>query len=188
MHGTGAPRRGGGPCSSQRQASDGRSHGGLTTKLHALVANDRIPLIISLSPGQRHDAPCGRELLRRLGPASNQPYLVMDRAYEDDATRRLALELGYQPVVPPKSNCRRPHQYDREVYRSRNEVERFFCRLKRFHRNDSRCDKLDNIFLAAIHLVLICDMLNSMCTGPSRRHKSRQAGDYESSSMIVPSA
>ena len=86
----------------------------------------------------------------------------MDRAYEDDATRRLALALGYQPVVPPKSNRREPHDYDREVYRRRNEVERFFCLLKRFHRIDTCCDKLDIIFLAAIRLVLIYDMLNSM--------------------------
>ena len=86
----------------------------------------------------------------------------MDRAYEDDATRRLALELGYRPVVPPRSNRRQPHDYDRDVYRRRNEVERFFCRLKRFHRIDARCDKLDVIFLAAIHLVLIYDMLSSM--------------------------
>ena len=43
----------------------------------------------------------------------------MDRTY-DDGTRRLALELGYQPVVPPKSNRRDPHEYGREVYQHRN--------------------------------------------------------------------
>ena len=150
------------PVQARGRQAIGRSRGGLTTKLHALVANDRIPLLIGLSPGQRHDAPYGRELLRRLGPASNQPDLVMDRAYEGDATRRVALELGYQPVVPPRSNRREPHDYDREVYRRRNEVERFFCRLKRFHRIDTRCDQLDIIFLTAIHPVLIYDMLNSM--------------------------
>ena len=48
-----------------------------------------------------------------LGVASGQPYLVMDRAYEDDGTRHFALELGYRPVVPPKSNRRGPHDYDR---------------------------------------------------------------------------
>ena len=137
------------PVQARGRQATGRSRGGLTTKLHALVANDRAPLIIGLSPGQRHDAPCGRELLQRLGPARGAPTLVMDRADEDDATRRLALDLGYRPVVPPR-------------YRRRNEVERFCCRLKRFHRIDTRCDKLEVIFLAAIHLVLIYDMLNSM--------------------------
>ena len=73
----------------------------------------------------------------------------MDRADEDDATRRLALDLGYRPVVPPR-------------YRRRNEVERFCCRLKRFHRIAFRSDKLDQIYLAAVHLVLIYDMLLTM--------------------------
>ena len=155
MHGTGAPRKGAPPVQARGRQAIGRSRGGLTTKLHALVASDRIPLIIGLSPGQRHDAPWGRELLCSLGPASSRPYLLMDRAYEDDATRRVALDLGYQPVVPPKSNRRRPHDYDREVYSHRNEVERFY-------RIDSRCDTLDIVFLAAIHLVLIYDILNSM--------------------------
>ena len=148
-------------CEKGSQAI-GRSLGGLTTKLHALVANDRVPLIIGLSPGQRHDAPWGRELLRRLGPASNHPYLVMDRAHEDDATRRLAAQLGYHPFVPPKSNRRRPWTYDRTRYRRRNEVERFFCRLKRFRRIAFRSDKLDQIYLAAVHLVLSYDMLLAM--------------------------
>ena len=150
------------PVQARGRQATGRSRGGLTTKLHALVANDRAPLIIGLSPGQRHDAPCGRELLQRLGPARGAPTLVMDRADEDDATRRLAAQLGYHPVVPPKANRRRPWTYDRARYRRRNEVERFCCRLKRFHRIDTRCDKLEVIFLAAIHLVLIYDMLNSM--------------------------
>ncbi len=58
--------------------------------------------------------------------------------------------------------CRRAQQHDLEVYRHLNKVERFFCRLKRFHRIDTRCDKLDIFSLAAIHLVLIYDMFNSM--------------------------
>ena len=41
--------------------------------------------------------------------------LVMDRAYEDDETRQLALDLGFVPVVPPKSNRLDPWEYDREM-------------------------------------------------------------------------
>ena len=83
----------------------------------------------------------------------------MDHAHEDDATRRLAAELGYQPVVPPRLNRRRPLAYDAERYRRRNEVERCFCRLKRFRRIAFRYDKLDLIFPSAIHRALIFDML-----------------------------
>ena len=153
-HGSGALRT--------RCARRSAVHRGLTTKLHALVANDRVPLIIGLSAGQRHDAPCGRDLLRRLGPAQGALAQLMDRAYADDATRRLADELGFQPVVPPQSNRRRPWTYDRIRFRRRNEVERFIARLKRFHRIAFRSDKLDQNYFAAVQLVLIYDMLKAM--------------------------
>ena len=100
-------------------------------------------------------------MLRRLGPVSGCPALVMDRAYEGNRTRRLAVELGYGPVVPPKSNRRQPWDYDAVRYRKRNEIERFFCRLKRFRRIATRYDKLDVIFLSLIYLALIYDALQS---------------------------
>ena len=56
----------------------------------------------------------------------------MDRAYEDDETRALVLSRGLVPVVPPKKNRKSPWVYDSETYKRRNEVERFFLRVKRF--------------------------------------------------------
>ena len=67
----------------------------------------------------------------------------MDRAYEGDETRALALKLGYSWVVPPKTNRLCPWEYDRVRYRRRNEIERLFRRLKGFRRVFSRFDKLD---------------------------------------------
>ena len=51
--------------------------------------------------------------------------LLMDRAYEGDNMRATAKELGYTPVVPPKKNRIDPWEYDEELYKRRNEVERF---------------------------------------------------------------
>jgi len=56
----------------------------------------------------------------------------MDRAYEDNATRQAAIGSGFIPVVPPKRNRRKPWDYDKELYKRRNEIERFFQRIKRF--------------------------------------------------------
>ena len=53
----------------------------------------------------------------------------MDRAYEDDQTRQLALEFGWIPVVPPKRNRLEPWEYGRVLYRRRNEVERLTALL-----------------------------------------------------------
>jgi transposase len=83
----------------------------------------------------------------------------MDRAYEGDETRPLAVELGYVPVVPPKHNRRGPWEYDRVLYTRRNEIERLFRRLKGFRRLFSRFDKLDVMFIAFINFALIIDGL-----------------------------
>ena len=83
----------------------------------------------------------------------------MDRAYEDDKTRALASEQGFIPVVPPKKNRKEPWDYDKELYMRRNEVERYFLRLKRFRKVFTRYDKLDVIFLASIMLAMIFDAL-----------------------------
>ncbi len=83
----------------------------------------------------------------------------MDRAYEGDETRPLAMELGYVPVVPPKQNRRTPGDYDHALYRRHNEIERLFRRLKGFRRVLSRFDKLEVMCVAFIHFALIGDGL-----------------------------
>ena len=83
----------------------------------------------------------------------------MDRAYEGDETRALALELGFMPVVPPDPNRLEPWEYDKAMYKRRNEVERLIRRLKGFRRIFTRYDKLDVIFLAFIHFALAVDAL-----------------------------
>ena len=85
--------------------------------------------------------------------------LVMDRAYEGDETRQLVLQLGMVPVVPPKSNRLDPWEYDRALYRKRNEIERLFRRLKGFRRIFSRFEKLDVLFLAFLNFALIVEVL-----------------------------
>jgi transposase len=83
----------------------------------------------------------------------------MDRAYEGCETRQLALDLGFIPVVPPKKNRVSLWEYDKEMYKRRNEVERLFRRLKGFRRIFSRFDKLDVMFAAFIHFALIVEAL-----------------------------
>ena len=153
-----SPRRHG--CAKKNgPQSIGKSRGGWTTKIHMVAADARTAITFSLSPGQAHDAPEGRKLLTRLGPQCPGPFLLMDRAYEGNETRQLALALGYMPVVPPLSTRVHPWVYDREMYKRRNEVERLFRRLKGFRRIFSRFEKLDVLFLGFISFALILDAL-----------------------------
>ena len=85
--------------------------------------------------------------------------LLMDRAYEGAETRQLVLELGLVAVVPPKSNRIDPWEYDRALYRKRNEIERLFRRLKGFRRIFSRFEKLDILFLGFLNFAFIVEAL-----------------------------
>jgi transposase len=124
-----------------------------------VAANARTAITFTLSPGQASDAAAGRELLAGIGPLPAPLHLIVDRAYEDNETRQLALDFGFIPVVPPKSNRLEPWQYDKALYRKRNEVERLFRRLKGFRRIFSRFDKLDALFLGFLNFALIVEAL-----------------------------
>ena len=137
----------------------GKSRGGWTTKIHRVAADARTAITFALSPGQACDAVEGRQLLGGIGPLPGPLHLIMDRAYEDNETRQLALSFGFIPVVPPKSNRLEPWQYDKAMYRRRNEIERLFRRLKGFRRIFSRFDKLDVVFLAFLNFALIGEAL-----------------------------
>jgi hypothetical protein len=56
-----------------------------------VAANARAAITFSLSPGQASDAVEGRELLGGIGPLPAPLHLILDKAYEDDQTRRGAL-------------------------------------------------------------------------------------------------
>lgn len=83
----------------------------------------------------------------------------MDRAYEDDKIHALAAEHGFIPVVPLKKNRKDPWDYDKDLYKRRNEIERYFLRLKRFRKVCTRYDKLDSTFLSIIMLAMIFDAI-----------------------------
>jgi transposase len=124
-----------------------------------VAADARTAITFALSPGQAHDAPEGRKLLRSLGAVPRPIHLLMDRAYEGDESRQLALDLGFVPVVPPKQTRLTVWDYNRAMYKRRNEIEQLFRRLKGFRRIFSRFEKLDVMFVAFIYFALIVDGL-----------------------------
>src|SRR5512144_140998 len=127
----------------------GRSRAGWTTKIHMVAADARTAITFALSPGQAHDAPEGRKLLQRLGKTPCPIHLIMDRAYDGEETRQLALDLGFTPVVPPHPNRVSPGEYNRALYKRRKGFRRIF----------SRFEKRDLMFIAFINFALIADGL-----------------------------
>ncbi len=83
----------------------------------------------------------------------------MDKAYEGDEVRSVAVSKGLKPVVPPKSNRKESWEYDRELYKRRNEVERYFRRLKGYRRVFTRYDKLDVMYSSFVMFAMIREIL-----------------------------
>jgi transposase len=128
----------------------------LTTKIHSIVADENLPIVRRLSPGSASDDPEGQALMEEVPQeiGRDKP-LTMDKAYEGDACRAKAEKCGMRPVVPPKSNRKKPWEYDKELYKGRNVVERNFRNIKQFRRVFTRYDKLDETYNAFIAIANI---------------------------------
>jgi transposase len=124
-----------------------------------VTASDRSAVVFSLSGGNVHDAKAGYSLLDKFQRCEQQKYLIMDKAYEGEAVRAKAAAKGFITVVPPKKNRKEPWEYDKERYKQRNEIERYFLRFKRFRKIFTRYDKLDVMFAGFIYFAMIIDTL-----------------------------
>ena len=105
-----------------------------------------------LTPGNAHDLDGARALLAR-GFAMKR--VIADRAYDAISLREEIAALGAKPVIPPNPTRKHPHSWDRRAYKTRNRIERMFCRLKDFRRIATRYDKIADNFLSATLIAAI---------------------------------
>ena len=130
----------------------GRSRGGLTTKVHAVVDANGLPIGLALSEGQAYDGHSAQELLDSLAPGS---ILLADRAYDADKLREAIASKGAFANIPPMPQRTKRPAFSPFLYRYRNLIERFFNKLKHFRAIATRYDKRDDNFLASIQLASI---------------------------------
>jgi transposase len=127
----------------------GRSRGGLTTKIHALVDTSGLPILLKLTEGQAHD---GRSAQDMLGTIGYGDVLLADRAYDSDALREDLAARGARANVRPMAHRLKPPRFSKRLYRKRNLIERFFNKLKHFRAVATRYDKRDDNYLACVKL------------------------------------
>ncbi|MFE2051598.1 IS5 family transposase [Streptomyces sp. NPDC059459] len=178
QHAAGAAQKGaatgdeldGPPHPSAGQAL-GRSRGGLTTKVHLACDGRGLPLAVVVTPGNVNDSTVFDTVLDTLrvprtgaGRPRRRPNAVIaDKAYSSRAIRRTLRGRGIQAVIPERADQKanrlrrgqaggRPPAFDRELYKTRNVVERCFNRLKQFRAIATRFDKLADRYKAGIHL------------------------------------
>jgi len=127
----------------------GRSRGGLTTKIHALVDANGNPIALKLTEGQAHDGKSASDLLDRLGAGQT---LLADRAYDGDALRQSLAQRGAWANVKPMPGRVNIPPFSAFLYRYRNLVERFFNKLKHYRAVATRFEKHDANYLALVKL------------------------------------
>jgi hypothetical protein len=79
----------------------GRSHGGLTTKIHAVVDTSGLPVRLALTEGEAHD---NRLVLTLLPALKSGAMLLPDRGFDADWIRTFVSEHGAWANIPPKRN------------------------------------------------------------------------------------
>ena len=127
----------------------GRSRGGLTTKIHALVDAKGLPILLKLTEGQAHDGRSASDMLAHMGEGQ---ILLADRAYDSDALRQSLADRGAWANIKPMPNRVRIPAFSRFLYRYRNLVERFFSKLKHFRAVSTRYEKHAENYLALVKL------------------------------------
>lgn len=145
----------------------GRSRGGLTTKIHALVDGDCRPLTLLLTGGQAGDNPMLAPLLDAVGDAAPSRFrLLADKAYSHPRTRTMLRQRRIAHTIPERSDQiahrkrqgsrgGRPPGFDPDAYRKRNAVERTFSRFKQWRGIATRYDKYAHTYRGGVLLAAI---------------------------------
>jgi len=127
-------------CSGRKEQAIGSSRGGKNTKVHVLI-NERMQLLnVVLTGGQIHDSEPALALLS--GVELSGKTILADRACSSEQIRLFIAEHGAVACIPDKANYRIKHDFDSQLYKQRNLVERFFQRIKNYRHVATRYDKL----------------------------------------------
>jgi len=135
----------------------GRSRGGLTTKIHAVVDATGKPVYLKLTPGQAHDGRSAHD---------KGTVLLAESAYDSDYLRAQLREKGAVANIKPMPNRKEKPAFDKLLYRLRNKIERFFNKIKRARAIATRYDRRDDNFLASIQIALIRIILKNNESAP----------------------
>src|SRR6201982_3122574 len=156
-HRTRAPAQRRRPKKDGEDQAIGRSKGGLSAKIHAMVDALGNPLAFFLTAGQAHDLQGADMLL----PQMQADTLLADKAFDpDERVIEPLLAAGKKLVIPSKSNRKVQRPYDKEMYKARHLRDNFYCKVKQYRAIATRYDKTARNFLAGIHLVAAVIWLN----------------------------
>jgi transposase len=128
----------------------------------------------AFSAGNIYDAPAGNELLKTI-QGKDGPF-VMDKAYEGEKPEKLRETKDLSQLFRQRQTAKilGTWNYDKALYRRRNEIERHNLRIQRFRRIFTRFEKLDLLFAASFILPWSLTLLweHTLIIDPCRQLKA----------------
>lgn len=123
----------------------------MSTKIHA--AGDALGLPVRLigGPGQENDIVRADQLVEGIKART----AIADKGYDADALIEKLGKQGCGAAIPPRQNRKIQRDYDKDLYKERNLIERFFNKLKQFRRVATRYDKLLANFMGFVKIAAI---------------------------------
>jgi transposase len=114
------------------------AHSGVWERFFDALVRDRKNQYLILDSDHRAGSPASGHGTQKRG---SDKAVLADKGYDADAIVEHIEAMGAKAVIPPKSNRKQQREYDEDLYKKRNRIERCFSRLKQFRRFATRYDK-----------------------------------------------
>lgn len=127
----------------------------MTTKIHMVGNGQGKPVRFCITEGQAGDSPRSKFLMSGFRPEA----WIADKAYDSNEILKRAENTQAKAVIPPTAQRKVQREYDKVLYKERNQIERLFNRLKQFRHIATRYDKTARNYLAFVYFAALVSLL-----------------------------
>ena len=130
-----------------------KSRGGFISKIHAVTNENGKAMCVFITGGNIYDNTQAEKLL--YDTIHEGVHVLEEKAFDFEQIIKYIEKSGAISVIPPRKNRTEQREYNKDIYKNRNQIERFFNRLKQFRRIATRYDKLLFSFLSLVQLAVV---------------------------------
>ena len=114
-----------------------------------------LPVELLVTPGQVADITQAEALLQN----HDFEAAIADKGYDSKKLVDYIESRDAEAVIPPRSNLKDQREFDHDLYKERNLVERFLNRVKQYRRVATRYEKTARNYLAFVQVASIMVLL-----------------------------
>lgn len=125
----------------------------MNSKIHLVCDGQGRPVHIHLTAGNVADISPVYQCLANYVRAGS--VIIADRGYDANHFRTWIEKRQAIACIPPRRNRKIQYEYDVNIYKTRNIIERLFGRLKDWRQLSLRTFRCPKNFLAAVHIAAV---------------------------------